>query len=78
MQPKIITLATKFSKKLPVLYELMLLLRRFEEKTGQLGMQKFVASAIYISGEAVAAGCMTATNLMINLLLLTVVMLGNC
>src|SRR3982750_3618880 len=44
-------------------YELMLLLRRFEEKTGQLyGMQKIrVFCHLYIGQEAVAAGCMTAT-----------------
>ena len=41
----------------------MLLLRRFEEKAGQLyGMQKIRVSATCILGqEAVAAGCMTAT-----------------
>src|SRR5882757_3981081 len=42
----------------------MLLLRRFEEKTGQLyGMQKIRGFChLYIGQEAVAAGCMTATN----------------
>ena len=44
-------------------YELMLLLRRFEEKAGQLyGMQKIRGFChLYIGQEAVAAGCMTAT-----------------
>lgn len=43
---------------------MMLLLRRFEEKTGQLyGMQKIRGFChLYIGQEAVAAGCMTATN----------------
>jgi len=42
----------------------MLLLRRFEEKTGQLyGMQKIRGFChLYIGQEAVAAGCITATN----------------
>ena len=42
---------------------MMLLLRRFEEKTGQLyGMQKIRGFChLYIGQEAVAAGCMTAT-----------------
>jgi len=42
---------------------LMLLLRRFEEKAGQLyGMQKIRGFChLYIGQEAVAAGCMTAT-----------------
>ncbi len=42
----------------------MLLLRRFEEKAGQLyGMQKIRGFChLYIGQEAVAAGCMTATN----------------
>lgn len=41
----------------------MLLLRRFEEKTGQLyGMQKIRGFChLYIGQEALAAGCMTAT-----------------
>ena len=41
----------------------MLLLRRFEEKTGQLyGMQKIRGFChLYIGQEAVAAGCLTAT-----------------
>jgi len=58
-------LATKFSKETYLYwYELMLLLRRFEEKTGQLyGMQKIRGFChLYIGQEAVAAGCMTATN----------------
>jgi pyruvate dehydrogenase E1 component alpha subunit len=43
-------------------YEIMLLLRRFEEKAGQLyGMQKIRGFChLYIGQEAVAAGCMTA------------------
>jgi pyruvate dehydrogenase E1 component alpha subunit len=42
---------------------MMLLLRRFEEKTGQLyGMQKIRGFChLYIGQEALAAGCMTAT-----------------
>jgi pyruvate dehydrogenase E1 component alpha subunit len=42
----------------------MLLMRRFEEKTGQLyGMQKIRGFChLYIGQEAIAAGCMTATN----------------
>lgn len=42
----------------------MLLLRRFEEKAGQMyGMQKIRGFChLYIGQEAVAAGCMTATN----------------
>jgi pyruvate dehydrogenase E1 component alpha subunit len=62
---KLYTLATKFSKETYLYwYELMLLLRRFEEKTGQLyGMQKIRGFChLYIGQEAVAAGCMTATN----------------
>ncbi len=62
---KLIALATKFSKETYLYwYELMLLLRRFEEKTGQLyGMQKIRGFChLYIGQEAVAAGCMTATN----------------
>jgi pyruvate dehydrogenase E1 component alpha subunit len=58
-------LATKFSKETYLYwYELMMLLRRFEEKTGQLyGMQKIRGFChLYIGQEAVAAGCMTATN----------------
>ncbi|MEO9051064.1 MAG: pyruvate dehydrogenase (acetyl-transferring) E1 component subunit alpha [Ginsengibacter sp.] len=55
---------TKFSKETYLYwYELMLLLRRFEEKTGQLyGMQKIRGFChLYIGQEAIAAGCMTAT-----------------
>jgi len=58
-------LARKFSKETYVYwYELMLLLRRFEEKAGQMyGMQKIRGFChLYIGQEAVAAGCMTATN----------------
>lgn len=58
-------MATKFSKETYLYwYELMLLLRRFEEKSGQLyGMQKIRGFChLYIGQEAVAAGCMTATN----------------
>jgi pyruvate dehydrogenase E1 component alpha subunit len=57
--------ATKFSKETYLYwYELMLLLRKFEEKTGQLyGMQKIRGFChLYIGQEAIAAGCMTATN----------------
>jgi pyruvate dehydrogenase E1 component alpha subunit len=56
--------ATKFTKETYLYwYELMLLLRRFEEKTGQLyGMQKIRGFChLYIGQEAIAAGCMTAT-----------------
>ncbi|HMO62798.1 MAG TPA: pyruvate dehydrogenase (acetyl-transferring) E1 component subunit alpha [Ferruginibacter sp.] len=58
-------MATKFSRETYLYwYELMLLLRKFEEKTGQLyGMQKIRGFChLYIGQEAVAAGCMTATN----------------
>jgi pyruvate dehydrogenase E1 component alpha subunit len=58
-------LATKFSKETYLYwYELMLLLRRFEEKAGQMyGMQKIRGFChLYIGQEAIAAGCMTATN----------------
>ena len=58
-------MATKFSKETYLYwYELMLLLRRFVEKTGQLyGMQKIRGFChLYIGQEAIAAGCMTATN----------------
>lgn len=54
----------KFSKETYLYwYELMLLLRRFEEKSGQLyGMQKIRGFChLYIGQEAIAAGCMTAT-----------------
>ena len=57
-------MTTKFSKETYLYwYELMLLLRRFEEKTGQLyGMQKIRGFChLYIGQEAIAAGCMTAT-----------------
>jgi pyruvate dehydrogenase E1 component alpha subunit len=57
-------LATKFSKETYLYwYELMLLMRRFEEKAGQLyGMQKIRGFChLYIGQEAIAAGCMTAT-----------------
>lgn len=56
--------ATKFTKETYLYwYELMLLLRRFEEKAGQLyGMQKIRGFChLYIGQEAVAAGAMTAT-----------------
>ena len=62
---KLNPLTTKFSKETYLYwYELMLLLRRFEEKVGQLyGMQKIRGFChLYIGQEAVAAGCMTATN----------------
>lgn len=58
-------MATKFSKETYLYwYELMLLLRRFEEKAGQMyGMQKIRGFChLYIGQEAIAAGCMTATN----------------
>ena len=57
-------MATKFTKETYLYwYELMLLLRRFEEKVGQLyGMQKIRGFChLYIGQEALAAGCMTAT-----------------
>ena len=57
-------MATKFSKETYLYwYELMLLIRRFEEKAGQLyGMQKIRGFLhLYIGQEAIAAGCMTAT-----------------
>lgn len=57
-------MATKFTKETYLYwYELMLLLRRFEEKAGQLyGMQKIRGFChLYIGQEAVAAGAMTAT-----------------
>ncbi len=57
-------MSTKFSKDTYLYwYELMLLLRRFEEKAGQLyGMQKIRGFChLYIGQEAIAAGCMTAT-----------------
>ena len=55
---------TKFTKETYLYwYELMLLQRRFEEKTGQLyGMQKIRGFChLYIGQEAISAGCMTAT-----------------
>jgi pyruvate dehydrogenase E1 component alpha subunit len=61
---KLKTLATKFSKETYLYwYELMLLMRRFEEKAGQLyGMQKIRGFChLYIGQEAITAGCMTAT-----------------
>jgi len=61
---KITHVATKFTKETYLYwYELMLLLRRFEEKAGQLyGMQKIRGFChLYIGQEAVAAGAMTAT-----------------
>ncbi|MEO6221242.1 MAG: pyruvate dehydrogenase (acetyl-transferring) E1 component subunit alpha [Ginsengibacter sp.] len=57
-------MATKFSKETYLYwYELMLLLRRFEEKAGQMyGLQKIRGFChLYIGQEAIAAGCMTAT-----------------
>ncbi len=56
-------MATPFGKETYLYwYEIMLLLRRFEEKAGQLyGMQKIRGFChLYIGQEAVAAGCMTA------------------
>lgn len=64
MRLKILTVVTKFTKETYLYwYELMLLLRRFEEKAGQLyGMQKIRGFChLYIGQEALAAGCMTAT-----------------
>ncbi len=58
------TSTAKFSKETYLYwYELMVLLRRFEEKAGQLyGMQKIRGFChLYIGQEALAAGCMTAT-----------------
>jgi pyruvate dehydrogenase E1 component alpha subunit len=55
--------ATTFGKEIYLYwYEIMLLQRRFEEKTGQLyGMQKIRGFChLYIGQEAVSAGCMTA------------------
>lgn len=55
---------TKFTKETYLYwYEMMLLLRKFEEKAGQLyGMQKIRGFChLYIGQEALAAGCMTAT-----------------
>ena len=57
-------MATRFTKETYLYwYELMLLLRRFEEKAGQLyGMQKIRGFChLYIGQEAIAAGAMTAT-----------------
>ena len=57
-------MATKFTKETYLYwYELMLLLRKFEEKAGQLyGMQKIRGFChLYIGQEALAAGFMTAT-----------------
>ncbi|MBI2730173.1 MAG: pyruvate dehydrogenase (acetyl-transferring) E1 component subunit alpha [Sphingobacteriales bacterium] len=57
-------MATKFTKETYLYwYELMLLLRKFEEKAGQLyGMQKIRGFChLYIGQEALAAGAMTAT-----------------
>lgn len=54
----------KFSKETYLYwYELMLLMRRFEEKAGQMyGMQKIRGFChLYIGQEAIGAGCMTAT-----------------
>jgi pyruvate dehydrogenase E1 component alpha subunit len=57
------TVQTPFGKETYLYwYEIMLLMRRFEEKTGQLyGMQKIRGFChLYIGQEAVAAGMMTA------------------
>jgi pyruvate dehydrogenase E1 component alpha subunit len=56
--------STKFTRETYLYwYELMLLLRKFEEKAGQLyGMQKIRGFChLYIGQEAIAAGAMTAT-----------------
>ncbi len=58
------TTSTKLTKETYLYwYEMMLLLRRFEEKTGQLyGMQKIRGFChLYIGQEAIAAGCISAT-----------------
>ncbi|MBL7728352.1 MAG: pyruvate dehydrogenase (acetyl-transferring) E1 component subunit alpha [Dinghuibacter sp.] len=57
-------MAAKFTPETYIYwYKLMLLMRRFEEKAGQLyGMQKIRGFChLYIGQEALAAGCMTAT-----------------
>jgi pyruvate dehydrogenase E1 component subunit alpha len=65
LQAKKLTIVqTKFTKETYLYwYELMLLLRKFEEKAGQLyGMQKIRGFChLYIGQEAIAAGAMTAT-----------------
>lgn len=64
LQAKSRIVQTKFTKETYLYwYELMLLLRRFEEKAGQLyGMQKIRGFChLYIGQEAIAAGAMTAT-----------------
>jgi len=60
---KLTNVQTTFGKETYLYwYEIMLLMRRFEEKTGQLyGMQKIRGFChLYIGQEAVAAGTMTA------------------
>ena len=60
---KLLPMGTHFGKETYLYwYEIMLLQRRFEEKTGQLyGMQKIRGFChLYIGQEAVSAGCMTA------------------
>lgn len=60
---KLLPMGTQFGKETYLYwYEIMLLQRRFEEKTGQLyGMQKIRGFChLYIGQEAVSAGCMTA------------------
>ncbi|HRI29123.1 MAG TPA: pyruvate dehydrogenase (acetyl-transferring) E1 component subunit alpha [Chitinophagales bacterium] len=64
MTPNFATPITEFTKETYLYwYELMLLLRRFEEKAGQLyGQQKIRGFChLYIGQEAVAAGIATAT-----------------
>src|SRR6266705_5501080 len=63
-QAKSKTSKTDYSKETYMFwFESMLLMRRFEEKVGQLyGMQKIRGFChLYIGQEAIAAGCMTAT-----------------
>lgn len=63
MAAKLTNVQTTFGKETYLYwYEIMLLMRRFEEKTGQLyGMQKIRGFChLYIGQEAVAAGTMTA------------------
>lgn len=55
---------SKFSKETYLnWYELMLLMRRFEEKAGQLYIQQKIRGFchLYIGQEAIAAGCVSAT-----------------
>ncbi len=63
MAAKLTNVQTTFGKETYLYwYEIMMLMRRFEEKTGQLyGMQKIRGFChLYIGQEAIAAGTMTA------------------